>query len=449
MQHINVADMKNGNIQKDVTVAISGNRIVSINKTVKAVPGNDTFINATGKFLIPGLWDMHIHIRSEENIFFPLLIANGVTGVRDMHNPYRYSEIGKWKDSVNNSESIAPYIGAVAGRIVDGYGDQRNLGFELVKDSNDASAAVDRMKSYGADFIKVYNDLTLPEYLAITKEAEKLHLPVAGHVPFGISLDTILRAGQTTIEHMTDLPYYFSADEAAIRKRLSETFQNMSKAEYSEINKWAHKTYDSAKVGEKAVLLKQYHVFVCPTLWNDASVSYSDFVHSKEGSVLQKVPPAILAKWSPDSLPHFSKEDSALYFSYHQRALQSVRLMHRAGVQILAGTDSSPLWDYVIPGYSLQFELQLYVEAGMTPFEALKTATVNPAVYLHREQDFGNVAPGKIADLVLLDANPFLNIKNTQKIYAVIVNGKFLKRNDLKTLIEQAEMQIAKQKKAH
>lgn len=446
LQHVNVIDMTNGKIQNDLTIAISGNRIISITKTIKPVGEGDTVVDATGKFLIPGLWDMHVHIRNEENIFFPLLIANGVTGVRDMHNPFCYAEIRKWKDSINNSGNIAPYIGAAAGRIVDGYGDKRNLGFEIVKDSNEARKAVDSMKSYGADFIKVYNHLTLPEYLAIAEEAKKFHIPIAGHIPFGISLDTLVQAGQKSIEHMFDLPYYFSTDEAYVRKCLSDSVQSISKAKSAELDKLTYNTYDSNKVFEKAVLLKQYHVFICPTLWLDASVSYRDFVHSKEGSLLRTVPPTILAKWSPESLPRFSSDDSTLFFAYHQRALELVRLLHLFGVQIMAGTDSSPLWDYIIPGYSLQFELQMYVEAGMTPYEALKTATVNPAVYLHLEKNFGTIEQGKVANLVLLDANPLLDIKNTRKINAVIVNGKFLKHNDLDSLIHQAEIEIAQQR---
>ena len=437
MHHVNVVDMSSGKIRKNMTVVISGNRIKTIGKKVDRSEG-DTIIDARQKFLIPGLWDMHVHVRNEESIFFPLLIANGITGVRDMHNPNRYSSIGKWKDSINIGELTAPRIGAAAGRIIDGYGDSRNLGFVVVKDVEQARLAVRQMKSYGADFIKIYNRITEAEYMAIADEAKNLGMFLAGHLPYGISLDTVVPLGLRSIEHVDGLTIPFSSNESSIRKLLSDSSASISRTRFAKLRELAYQTYDSSLALEKISLLKKYGVFVCPTLWIAATINLKDFLLHSEGALLQEVPPPILDKWTLNPLPNFTRADSILYFAYYQRALQMVGLLHRSGVQIMAGTDSSPVWNYVIPGYSLHFELALYVKAGMTPYEALKTATVYPAVFLNRQHDYGDVREGLLADLVLLKKNPLLDINNTRKIDAVIINGRFLDRKALDALLQHA-----------
>ena len=124
--HVNVVDVNTGKIAENMNVKISGNKIVAVSTSAKDLK-NCKLVDVKGKYIIPGLWDMHVHIRGMENMFFPLLIANGITGIRDMHNPNRCYTGGKWRDSINNSNSIAPRIGAVAGCIVDGPGDGRKL----------------------------------------------------------------------------------------------------------------------------------------------------------------------------------------------------------------------------------------------------------------------------------------------------------------------------------
>jgi hypothetical protein len=264
-------------------------------------------------------------------------------------------------------------------------------------------------------------------------------MPIAGHLPYGLSLDTILKAGLRSIEHMDDLPFYFSSQELAIRHQLADSCHTLSTQGLASLVKRAYISYDSVRAKQKAAIIKQYGAFVCPTLWVAASLSRGHFLTSPQGKPLQQVPTAVLAKWTPKVILHYNPTDSTLYESYYQRALQQVALLHRSGVSILAGTDASPIWEYIIPGYSLRFELALYVQAGMTPYQALRTATVNPARYLHREKDFGLVKKSMLADLVLLNANPLADISAIGKIQAVILKGTYLSRSRLDDLLKQAE----------
>jgi len=442
IRQVNLVDMSRGTIRPNTAVRIQAERIVAVGLHLKPQPG-DSIVEAKGQFLMPGLWDMHVHIRQQEKLFFPLLIANGVTGVRDMHNPFRYNRIGHWRDSLNAPSVLAPRIGTVAGRIIDGYGDSRNLGFATVANAGEARQAVDLMKACGADFIKVYNDLSDAEYSAIAQQARRYGLSLAGHLPYGLPLDTILRGGLRSIEHMDDLPFYFSSQEAAIRQQLADSCHSLSAGGLARLVERAYSSYDSSQARQKAALINHYNTFVCPTLWVAASLSRAHFPASPQGKPLQKVPLPILNRWLPKQLAQYSLRDSALYEGYYQRALQQVNLLARCGVSLLAGTDASPIWEYIIPGYSLHFELALYVQAGLTPYQALRTATVNPARYLNREKDFGLVEPGMLADLILLQANPLIDIQHLEQIQAVILKGQYLSRSRLDGFVREAQMQAA------
>jgi imidazolonepropionase-like amidohydrolase len=437
LTHVTVIDMASENIRPDMTVVITGNRITSIRKRA-GLPPNATVIDASGKYLIPGLWDMHVHIRNQENISFPLFLANGVTGIREMHYPGRCFTAAKWRDSINNGNLIAPRIGIVAGCIVNGPGDNRGWGFLEVTTAAEARHTVQLLKYSGADFIKVYNRLSPITYRAITQEAKKLNMPVAGHIPWFSTLQDCISSGQSSFEHLMDFHKYCSNKESVLLQTYLDSITKINGGISISLLESAYESFDSAKAFAVASLLHQKKVWVCPTMKNGEVTYLRSYLTAAGIDHLKNVALSIQEKWKPKNLVVRSLEDSMFWSKLYYREAQILKIFHQANVNIIAGTDTSPT-RYVLPGYSLQDELVLFVQEGFTNFEALKTATVNPALFLNRSDELGTVEKGKLADLVLLDANPLEDIRNTQKINAVIINGRLLQRNDLDKIMKQAE----------
>jgi hypothetical protein len=437
LKHVNVIDMRNNRIKEDMTVVIKGNKIASVSKNVKITKGSK-LIDAKGKFLIPGLWDMHVHIRNLENIFFPLFIANGVTGIREMHYLGKCYTIGKWKDSVATGQLPSPRIGAAAGCAIDEPGDQRGFGVIEVSNEEQARKAVRLLKQGGADFIKVYVRLTPTTYQAIADEAKILNLPFAGHIPYSMSAVKCAEWGQKSFEHMIDFHKYCSTEEASLLKSYSDSLNRLTPAYSLQLLKRAFETYDYKKAISLSSALKKNGTWVCPTIyWYN--VAHNRIYLSEEGRRrAMDVPVAVKEKWEPKNLTPMNRSDSIAHAQLFERELTMLKTLYTTGVRMIAGTDASPVRN-VIPGFSLHDELALYVRAGFSPYNALRTATINAALFLGRDHELGTIEKGKLADLVLLDANPLEDIRNTQKINAVIINGRLLNRTTLNQLLNNAD----------
>ncbi len=442
--HVTVLDMRGGPARRNMTVVVSGNRVASVQNSKTAnLPKGIKVVDAKGKFLLPGFWDMHVHIRETEPITFPLFIANGVTGIREMHYPGKCSSIGKWKDSVSTDDLPAPRIGAAAGCILDGPGNSLPWGFTVVNSEEEARREVRSLKQSGADFIKVYSLLPLPVYQAIVDEAKKQGIPFAGHIPLSVPAITCSELGQKSFEHMGDFHRYFSSEETAIVKAYADSLSTLTNALHRRLFNRAYETYTPQKVSALAEVLKKNGTYVCPTLIN-SQISYKRSYLSQEGKErLKAVPVAVNQKWTPKMATPMPEKDSLFLAKVYERELEIIRLLHQAGVRLMTGTDASPL-RYVIPGFSLHDELRLLVQAGLTPYEALKTATSNPAVFLNRGHELGTVEEGKLADLLLLDANPLEDITNTRKITAVVANGRYYSKQALNQLLQSAEVAAKK-----
>jgi Amidohydrolase family len=431
--HVNVVDIHSGNIQENMNVKISGNKIAAIS-TSKNDLENGRLIEAKGKYLIPGLWDMHVHIRGREDIFFPMLIMNGITGIRDMHNPKRCYTAGKWRDSINNSNSIAPRIGAVAGCIVDGPGDGRNYGFLVANTEQEGRLIVDSLKNSGADFIKVYSLLTPKVYAAIADEAKKQNIPFAGHIPLFMDAVDCAAAGQKSFEHMDNFLQYCSTRKETFLHFYRDSVFIAKSEDFERIARLKLNSFDSATTSLFCKRLAELGTFVDPTLVVSMPERWKKRLTDQNVFSTKDVP-AELAAWfgSKKEIPY---EDD-LEFDLFRDKLELIRYFKSANVKLLAGTDMSAI-HRPVAGYSLHDELEIYVAYGLTPLEALRTATINPAVFLNRQDELGSVEKGKLADLVLLDANPIADIKNANKIFAVIINGKYLDRTALDSLKMQA-----------
>ncbi len=442
LTHVTVIDMTGAPPKRNVTVIINGSRIVDVGPSRRTrVPrgAQVMVVNATGKFLIPGLWDMHVHFTRVDTTF-PLFIANGVTGVRNMGGDL--DELLRWRADVRAEKLVGPQI-VTCGPIVDGPEPAAHGPTIVVKDEAEARAAVDSLKQRGADCVKVYDKLPRDAYFAIIDEARKQSLPVVGHAPVSITTLEASDAGQKSIEHLGSILEGSSSLGAALfdpEKSLppvkdpSEFPRRLAARGMRMLD-----TYDPKRAADIFAHFVRNQTWQVPTLETKYALTFIDSLSSKADDRLKYIPATDQQWWSPTK-NFFARYRTPEYVSYRyrlwQKELDLVRDMHRAGVPFMTGTDLSGA--YTFPGFSLHHELELFVQAGFTPMEALQAATRNPAIFLGQSDSLGTIEKGKVANLVLLNENPLNDIRNTQKIYAVVLNGKLLRRADLDNLLRQA-----------
>src|SRR5712692_7789084 len=439
--HATVIDATGAPARSDMTVVMTGSQISAPGETGHVrVPPEAQVVDATGKFVIPGLWDMHVHWNLKE--YLPLFIANGVTGVRLMWGSPRHHA---WRQAIEQGTLLGPRL-IIASPIVDG---PQPIwpGSTTVANAAEAREAVRTAKQAGADFIKIYDRLPRDAFFAIADETTKQGLRFAGHVPQSVSVVEATEAGQHSIEHLTGILLASSTREEELLQGYEDAWAHLpegerfpSRARTRPLTRIMLETFSPEKASAVFARFTRNHTWQSPTLTVLRSGAFLDDPNFRHDPRLKYLPAEVKAQWDPATDFRFkaaTPEDFALAKLVYQKQVELVGMMRRAGVEFLAGTDV--LNPYCFPGFSLHEELGLLVEAGLTPMEALQSATLNPARFLGKEQELGTVEEGKIADLVLLDANPLQDISNTQRIHAVVVNGRLLDRVALDALLAQAE----------
>jgi imidazolonepropionase-like amidohydrolase len=436
ISHVTLINPATSSVQPDATVIIEGDRIgtVLIGAMVK-MPGNTILIDGHGKFLIPGLWDMHVHsafgdwFPGGRDIILPLFIANGVTGVRDMGGDLPV--LLGWRKKIAAGKIPGPRM-IVSGPMLDAVLPSGKLRFPssiAVTTPDSARAAVDQLKSDGADFIKTQSVISHDAYLAAAAEAHKQNLPFVGHVPDKVRITEAVAAGQKSIEHLMGSFEGCSSEEQKFIDGQGNTQLLLT-------------TTDQKKCSALLALLAKTQTWQCPTLaWQRGGtfLDQRDLAHDPLGKYVPAYWRDVTWKrFYDEMMPDLQKDPLPLRKEYFARNLKMVADMHRAGVPFLAGTDTAP-GIYILPGFSLHDELANFVEAGFTPMEALQTATSNPAKFFGTESNSGAIAKGEVADLVLLDADPLSDINNTRKIEAVVANGHLYDRAALDALLKSAE----------
>lgn len=436
IENVNIIDTKEGKLVKNVNVLIRDSVIIDINPEKPNPPSSAQIINAAGKFLMPGLWDMHTHIWSDEFIF-PLLTANGITGVRGMFEEVK--NVASWRKKVAEGKIYGPVIFS-AGPIVDGP-QPMWPGSVAVKNPEDGRKAVDSLKNkLHTDFIKVYSFLSRESYFSIAAECKKQDIPFAGHVPQNVTIIEAAQAGQKSLEHLTGMleavsdssDYYYKV----LQGKISDSLLN----DRQERRNFLRRTYNPGKLKIFARQLAGYNSWVCPTLTVNKG-----FAHMNDSTLLDdprmKYMGALFrGMWNPKNdfrFKNWTNDIFAFYREEYKIKLVILRELHNAGIKLLAGTDFPNPHCY--PGFGIHDELALLVEAGLTPAESLSTATYNPAVYFNIEDRYGSVAENKIADLLILNANPLENISNSKKIFAVILHGKLINKEEITNLLKKAE----------
>lgn len=448
--HVTVIDAKGGPPQPDMTVVVVADRIGRVGKGGEVpVPADAQVIDATGKFLIPGLWDMHIHWYDKD--YLPLFIANGVTGVRMMWGMPMHHQ---WRKDIESGKLLGPRM-YIASPIVDGPKPFWQ-GSIAVANAAEGRAAVTKVKQQGADFVKVYSYLPRDAYFAIAEEAKKENIPFEGHVPITVTAEEASEAGQKSIEHLTGILQACSSREAELLKASQQDFAEALASgkpmasvrggpRSTERQRTALETYDSRKADAVFAEFKKNGTWQCPTLTvlrSFVSITDPSFTNDPR---LKFMPREIRSSWDPSRdvrLKNRSAEEIDVQKKVYAKNLEIVGAMKRAGVDIIAGTDT--LNPYCFPGFSLHDELGLLVQSGLTPMEALQAATFNAARFMGRENELGTIEAGKLADLVLLDANPLDNIANTRKISAVVYGGRLFPKPALDDMLAKVETLASK-----
>ena len=419
--NVTVIDMTGAAPKAGQTVVIRGNRIASVG-IVKA-PAGARVIDGRGKFLIPGLWDMHVHltIPGGETIL-SVYVANGVTGVRDMNDSLEI--VRAWQPRIASGSLIGPRIVA-SGPYLEG--GRVPIPYLLVRTPEQGRAAVDSLAKLGVDFVKVHNRLSRESYFAIAKAVKQHGMVFAGHIPDSVTVVEASAAGQRSLEHLFGFPSICTDSEKValeprhpIQRFLGTCADRDPTADFKQVaanGAWAVPT-----------LVVTYPVSMLPD-----TVLGSDSTDKYRSPALKRLEKMMMAM--PGNV---TPEAGAVGRKIFAKRIELVGAMHRAGIPLMTGSDAPG--KSVFPGFSLHDELSFFVRGGLSPMDALRAATHEPARYFNALDSMGTVQTGKVADLVLLDANPLENIINTRRIAAVIWNGRVMDADERRKVFERAEL---------
>jgi imidazolonepropionase-like amidohydrolase len=396
IDNVTIVDVANGRLQPRKTIVIEGNRIARVEDATASTHAAAT-LDGTGMFVIPGLWDMHVHayftndtakFHSTSEVMLPLFVVNGITGVRDLGSNLD-ATLGA-RDSIAAHKLVGPRM-LVSGPMLDGPTTHYAAAIKVANDS-EARVAVRMLKQRGVDMIKTQSLIPREAYFPIADEAAKIGIPFEGHVPNAITGMEALTAGQRSFEHLLGVSDTATALIAEIARK---------------------------------------RVWQCPTVIN--SVGTAADLTSDPG-----VPYWLRSSvegWRKTAMTRATASDSAARAAEVRatKRLGLIKRMYDLKIPFLAGTDAPAGYD-LVPGASLHRELQLFVRAGLTPLQALQTATLNPAIFFGKTAEWGTVAPGKVADLVVLRANPLADIANTRGVVAVVADGRYYSPRELDRL---------------
>lgn len=409
--HVHVVPMDSERVLRDYTVLVDKGRITRVGPSKDVpVPAGAQRIDGRGElYLMPGLCDSHIHVLDPDE--FTLYVANGVTTVRNMSGePFHL----QWRREIDDGRMFGPTL-ITAGPTMDSVppeGSNR----AIVTTRADAERVVTESHAAGYDMVKVYGGLSIEAYAGIISAAKRLKMPVVGHLPRAVGLEGALAAGQSSIDHAEEYLYTF--------------FKN---AGVEEIPEAVRLTHDAG-------------AWITPTLvtFDMIGRQIADAAALAKRPELRAADPAARARWlTKDNryVRDFVPADAERFRAQLGFLKQLVHELHRAGVPLLAGTDSGVAFGvpFVLPGHALHEELANLVECGLTPYAALATATSNPARFLHQEREVGVVAEGARADLLLVDKNPLENVANAARRVGVMLRGRWMPESELASMLDAQE----------
>ena len=440
-----IIDVEHGKLIPNKAIIINGQRIIAvINEQQANSYTSSNNIDAKGKFIMPGLWDMHMHfgggdtlIEENKNLLL-LYLANGITSVRDCAADISPSVL-QWRKEINEGSLKGPTI-YTAGPKLEGY-KSIWVGDIEVDNSTELNRAIDSLQKIKVDFVKITDNTMKPAlYLEALTETRKRGLQITGHIPAALTLTQVSDAGLSAIEHIGYLLRAGNADEAGYSAKIAS-----GQFTAKDYNKILLQQFDTAAAMKVYDQLATNGTAVVPTLSISYTVAYLDKDDHKNDEYLQYIGKGLrnTYNWRVERAAKDSTDAIKFRHELFERSAGLLPLLQKAGVKIIAGTDAGYLNSFDYPGLSLHKELALMVKYGLTPLQVLQASVINGPAFFKRQADYGNIAPGKIADLLLLDENPLLNITATEKIAAVIVKGEVYNRSKLDELLKEAKRRAA------
>ena len=451
IENVAVIHPENGLSQRQ-TVIIQGEKIIKVvpSKDLILSPKNK-IIDGTGKYLMPGLWDAHVHFAYMEDLapsMFDLFLGYGITSVRDTGGKMDFVKM--WKDKALANPNDAPRV-MIAGPLLDGMPNvydgssperpPLSVGLATVEA---AAKKVNELDSLGVDLLKAYEMLTPEQFAIIAKMAKEKGLKVTGHVPLSMDVISASNLGLSSMEHMRNLELSCASNADELlqqRLRLLEAEKDSAggilRSKLHNLQREiAVKNYDDDRANEILKVLAKNQTWQIPTLALGVGMTNRHFEKPEWQESVTFLPEAIEKQWKNNVELVKQAEVTDFRIQYSDWMIKMVNKIQNAQIGIMAGTDC-PIF-MLTPGQSLHEELALLVKSGLSPLEAIKTATVNPAKYFNLQHELGLVQEGMWADLILLDANPLVDITNTTRINAVVKNGKYFDKNELNAILKRA-----------
>ncbi len=427
-------------VRENMTVVLQGDAIQSVEKSISVTidAQNDTIVDAKGKYIIPGLWDAHVHLtfipELDYKTSYDLFLANGITSIRDTGAVL--SKLQPAIDYANENPYKTPRL-FYSGPLIDGslrVYKGKEIGFpELsigVDDNTDSEAVVNGLLNQGVSFLKTYEMLSAKTFLDLLAIAQEKNLRVTGHIPLSIDLIEAIDAGLGGMQHIRNLDLACANNAEEILAKRQALLKNKDSLPGSALRTKIHQlqrfvaigNLDEERCNKVIRQLAANNVFQTPTLTINTLDSKRFYADQEWRDTYQFLPKTLQKNWYIGSIDMAKEEVSENDKIFEDWSMKIVSLFNKNGVKIIAGTDT-PI-GFLTPGYSLHKELELLVEAGLTPLQALRSATITPAEFFNLENKMGTIEPGKYADLVILNSNPLDSIKNTQNIHMVIAKGE-------------------------
>lgn len=451
IENINTIDPSDG-LKENQTVIIKDGKIHKIvDTTTLQLSKENNIIDGTGKYLIPGLWDAHVHFAYIEELapsMFDLFLSHGITSVRDTGGKVDF--VKSWKDKALANPTDAPRV-MMAGPLLDGepnvYDGSDATHPELsvgLNNVEEVTNQVNMLISKDIDLLKAYEMLTPEQFEKINELAKENGLKVTGHIPLSMDAVSASNTGMNSIEHMRNLEISCASNAEELWQQRKEMLKNEKNLTGGDLRSSIHKAqrevaiknYDDSRADEVLAVLKKNDTWQIPTQALNTFFTRKYYARNNWQESYALLPDSIGQFWLDRSKSLANYETPDAQEAWNQWNYMMVKKIHDTGIPIMAGTDT-PI-ALLTPGLSLHEELSVMVEdAGLSTLEALKTATINPAKYFNMEQELGSIKESMWADLLILDANPLDDIQNTKSINTVIKQGKIYDRKALDNILQK------------
>ncbi|WP_210514745.1 amidohydrolase family protein [Hymenobacter terricola] len=430
INHVTVVDVESGQLRPNQVVTVSRGKIVEIEPADQDSYAAKQYVNGNGRYLIPGLWDMHVHFRGGDSLIaankksLTLFLAHGITTVRDAGGDLTPS-VFRWRQEMDAGLYAGPRI-FTSGPKIDGPGAYWPGSLE-VETPAQISKALDSLQRLRVDYVKIYDSrISGAAYLETIRQAQRRGLKTTGHMPYSVTLGEAVKRGLDATEHLYYVFKACSGKEDSLTALVRNSLGTSKPLGLFAVLPAVYDTYSPAAAARIFKLMAKHHTAAVPTLYIQKTLAELPENDHAQDTLRAYIDPKIQATYARRlaSARQLSPAASAFGQKLNTKFMSLVPQMQAAGVMLLAGSDSGPFNSFIYPGASLQEELIMLVQAGLTPLQALQAATISGAKFMGVASRTGTIAPGKYADLVLLTGNPLEDIANIKKIDAVISRGK-------------------------